>query len=282
MGNPMARHVRKAGFELTVCDRNAAVRNEFAALGARVTARSADCADCDVVIMLVATPEQLSDALLGADGLKANLREGLPPLIVVMSTVAPDDMHSLENAFQGTGVRLVDAPVSGGVVGARRGTLTVLVGGKPEDLEDLRPVFAPIGEKIIHCGTLGAGQATKAINNVIAIANLLISAEAYAIALSNGLDLEKLIPALEAGSARNFMSKNSGDPPEVFGAWSETKAQYEAVMNINRKDIDLALAMNVEGLELPAIRALRSLLDRAGGETLANWRIVAGATSGKN
>ena len=105
----------------------------------------------------------------------------------------------------------------------------------------------------------------------------MISAEAYSIALANGLSLDDLIPALDAGSARNFLSRDAATPPEVYAAWSGTEREFENVQGINQKDIDLALALSPPDLQLPAITALRQLLGRTGAETLDNWRRVAGA-----
>ena len=275
MGNPMARHIRNNGFALTVCDTGEAALAPFAELGVPTVRTPAACAGCDVVLILVATPEQLRSVTTGADGLRHIAPEEMPRYIVVASTVAPGDMHELAAAFAGLPTRIVDAPISGGVVGAQRGTLTFLAGGADTDIAALGSLFRAMGPSIFHCGPLGAGQATKAINNVIAIANLMVSAEAYAIAHGNGLALDRLIPALDAGSGRNFLSRAAGDPPAVYAAWSGTESAFDGVLAINRKDIDLALALGGDSLRLPAITALRRLLDDVGEETLNNWRNIA-------
>lgn len=280
MGRPMAHHIREAGFGLTVCDNRPGALAEFADIGARTTQSPADCANCDAILILVATAAQLHAVVTGAGGVLAGVKRrasvGRPLLLVVGSTVAPDDIHVLARACSGLGVHLVDAPVSGGVVGARQGSLTFLAGGNADDIDALRPLFDSMGTTTLHCGPLGAGMTTKAVNNMIAISNLMISAEAYRIALANGLQLDELIPALDAGSARNFLSRETADyARDVYAAWSGTREEYLGVQSINRKDIDLAIALGGGDLQLPALSALRRLLADIGEETLENWRAVA-------
>jgi 3-hydroxyisobutyrate dehydrogenase-like beta-hydroxyacid dehydrogenase len=277
MGQPMARHLHDAGYALTLCDTNAEALASLADVGAREVATPVECRDCDLVLILVATPEQLQAVATGEHGLSSMPSNRMPRYVVVGSTVAPEDMRTLAEAFAGLPTTIVDAPVSGGVVGARRRTLTFLVGGADADVEVLRAPFLAMGSTVLHCGPLGAGQTTKTINNIIAISNLMVSAEAYSIALANGLSLDALIPALEAGSARNFLSRDASTPPEVYAAWSGTEREFENVLGINQKDIDLALALSPPQLDLPAITALRHLLGRTGAETLDNWRRVAKA-----
>ena len=280
MGQPMAKRLHEAGFELTVCDKNEASLKEFAALGVRTTSLPSDCADCDAVIVLVATPGQVRTVTVGESGVQGGGGTGgprsKPRYLVVMSTVAPKDMLELASALGQTSMRLMDAPVSGGVVGARQGTLTVLAGGAAADIAALDPVFRAIGKNIFHCGPVATGQTTKVVNNLIAISNLMISAEAYRIADSNGLKLDQIMPALDAGSARNFLSRDAGYARDTYAAWSGSADEYRAVQSINRKDFDLALSICPTGVSFPTIAALRQLLDKVGDETLDHWRAVAG------
>jgi len=280
MGAPMARHAHAAGFGVTVCDQRAGARAPFEAMRIKAVETPVECATADVVIILVATPSQLLSVASGPRGLSEIAGAARPRYIVVSSTVAPDDVKRVADECAPLHTRVLDAPVSGGVVGAQRGTLTFLAGGEGADVDALRPLFLAMGSSVFHCGPLGSGQLTKTINNVIAIANLMISAEAFAIAEANGLTLEQLIPALDAGSARNFLTRAAADPPAVYGAWSATERDFTSVQSINRKDIDLARALAPPKAKLPAVESLRRLLDEAGEETLANWRGVAGSASG--
>lgn len=277
MGQPMARHIHAAGFDLVLCDANPDALASFARADVKIAGSPAECADCDVVILLVATPEQLKIVAVGENGLRSIEAAHLPRYIVVSSTVAPTDMSALSDAFAGLPTRIVDAPVSGGVVGAQKATLTFLVGGTDADAAALRPLFLAMGKTVFHCGDVGAGQLTKTVNNIIAITNLMVSAEAYGIALANGLTLDKLIPALDAGSARNFLSRDPTDPPEIYRAWSETENAFTGVQMINQKDMDLAMALCPDGFYAPTIESVRRLLQKGDARTLANWRTVANA-----
>lgn len=124
----MAENIRGAGFALTVCDVNEAALAPFAAAGVRCVARAVDCADCDVVIVLVATPAQAHAVTLGDEGLRAGLN-GRAPILVVMRTVAPDTMRELAREFDQAGVQVVDAPVSAGLIRVRHATLAIMMGG---------------------------------------------------------------------------------------------------------------------------------------------------------
>jgi 3-hydroxyisobutyrate dehydrogenase-like beta-hydroxyacid dehydrogenase len=274
MGAPMAINIHKAGFELVVCDRSPQARATFKALGVCTTESAADCADCDAVIVLVATPEQAETVVLGPDGLVSRL-EGHRPLLVFMGTVSPDTVISIEAKVASRGVRVVDAPVSGGVVNARTGTLAIMMGGRREDCDRLRPLMEAMGRKIFYCGHLGAGQATKIVNNIIGITNLMTAAEAYRIALDNGLILSDALAVLEAGTGRNFFTSEGSDAIQTFAVSTATREDFDSLLAILKKDIDLALSIGKSSGSLPAISSLRSVLADAGDETLETWRSVA-------
>ncbi|HKU99328.1 MAG TPA: NAD(P)-dependent oxidoreductase [Vineibacter sp.] len=276
MGNPMARRIHDAGFALTVCDTSEKALAPFATLGVRTTRQAAECAGCDAVIILVATPDQARQVALGADGLRAGL-SGKPPMLVVMGTVAPATMHELQSELEPLGIRVVDAPVSGGLVKARDGTLAIMMGGRSEDIDALQPLMASMGKSVFRCGALGAGQATKIVNNAMGIASIMIAAEAYRIGLDNGLRLEDAVPVFEASSGRNFFSRNPRDASDAYAAWAPTRADFNSLQAIMRKDIDLALAIGSDAASLPVMRALRTMLDGVGEETFETWRTVARA-----
>lgn len=276
MGAPMAMNIHKAGFELTVCDRSEAARAPFAALGVRCVTRAADCADCDVVIVLVATPEQAREVVLADGGLCSGLGHH-KPILVVMGTIAPGSMQDLQRDLEPAGVRVVDAPISGGVVKARDGTLAIIMGGARADCDALRPLMEAMGETIFYCGPLGSGQATKIVNNLVGITTLMIAAEAYRIGLDNGLFLPDAMPVFEASTGRNFFTAKADDAPEAYGAWAKTRADFESLQAILRKDIDLALSIGNGSGPLPMTRALRAVLGAVSDETFENWCAVATA-----
>jgi len=280
MGNPMARRIHSAGYELTVCDRNEKALEAFAKLGVRTVLQAADCADCDVVIVLVATPQQLQSVALGQGGLKDGLA-GRKPYLAVMSTVTPAAMRDVAAELEPLGVKVIDAPVSGGLVKAEDGTLAIMMGGRAKDVDALRPLMSTMGNNLFHCGVLGTGQTVKIVNNVIGIANIAIAAEAYRIGIENGLSLSDAIPVLEQGSGRNFFSRRPEDAPLAYGAWAKTRPDFDSLQAIIRKDIDLALEISKNSASLPATQALRKLLDDVGNETFATWQAIARANNPK-
>lgn len=280
MGAPMAMNIDKVGFDLVVCDRSQQARAPFEALGIRTTASAADCADCDAVIVLVATPEQAETVVLGSDGLVSRL-DGGKPLLVFMGTVSPDTVTSIQAKVAPSGIRVVDAPVSGGVVNARTGTLAIMMGGRREDCDELWPLMEAMGRQIFYCGHLGAGQATKIVNNIIGITNVLAAAEAYRIALDNGLILSDALTVFEAGTGRNFFTSPGSDAIQTFAVSTATSSEFDSFLAILRKDIDLALSIGKGSGPLPGISSLRSVLAEAGDETLETWRRVAAAVAQK-
>ncbi|MEP9355574.1 NAD(P)-dependent oxidoreductase [Xanthobacter sp. KR7-65] len=276
MGAPMAMNIHKAGFELTVCDRSKDSLTPFSERGVRCVEEARDCASSDVVIVLVATPQQARAVVLGEQGLRSGL-EGHKPMVVMMGTIAPETMRELAHELDPLGLRIVDAPVSGGPVKAKAGTLAIMMGGAAEDVERLRPLMLAMGPNIFHCGPLGTGQATKIVNNLVGITTLMVAAEAYRIAGDNGIRLPDAIPVFEAGSGRNFFTAHPKDAPEAYTAWTSTRADFDSIQSILRKDIDLALAIGAGSGELPFTKALRALLESIGDETFETWRAVAAA-----
>ena len=276
MGAPMAMNLHKAGFALTICDRSEAARTPFAALGVTCVEHAADCAGCDAVIVLVATPEQARSVVFGENGLRSGLK-GRRPILVIMGTIAPETMRELERELEPDGVRVVDAPISGGALKARDGTLAIIMGGRAEDCEALRPLMQAMGSTIFHCGPLGAGQATKIVNNLVGITTLMIAAEAYRIAGDNGIALPDAIPVFEASTGRNFFTARPDDAGEAYDAWTVARADFDSLQAILRKDIDLALSIGEKSGPLPMTSALRAVLERVGDETFQTWRAVATA-----
>ena len=278
MGGPMARNILKAGFELTVCDRDEEALAAFSALGARCTTRPSDCADCDVVAVLVATPAQTRTVLLGPDGVLEGVA-GKAPIVAVMGTVAPSEMISLAEALEAKGIALVDAPISGGTMGAEDGTLAIMMGGAPELFERLRPLMQSMGKAIYHCGSLGTGQVTKIVNNIVGVTTQMIAAEAYRICLDNGLKLGDVIPIYEAGTGRNFITRDVQDVIRAYTSWTSRRQDFDSLQAIMRKDIGLALSIGKSSGPLPMLHALQVVLGDAGEETYENWARIAAAES---
>ncbi|GGO62779.1 3-hydroxyisobutyrate dehydrogenase [Roseovarius pacificus] len=274
MGAPMAMNLHEAGLDLTVCDRSEAARAPFVALGLRCTDRPADCASCDVVIVMTATPDQAREVIFGVGGVIEGLTNA-KPLIAIMGTVSPETMREFGRDLEPYGVRIMDAPVSGGVVKARAGTLAIIMGGTINDCEILRPVAEAVGDEIFHCGALGTGQATKIVNNLVGISMLMVAAEAYRIGIENGLSLPDAIPVFEAGTGRNFLTATPYAASEAYAAWAGTRGEFDALQSIISKDINLALSIGDGAGPLPMTNALRTVLAGVGDETFETWSVIA-------
>jgi len=275
MGAAAARHIQKAGYALTVCDRNPAVLAEFEARGARVCQRSRDCAHADLVIVLVATGEQMREVLLGEDGLVADLSPAHLPWVAVMSTVPLGAVEQVQTELGERIAGLCDVPINGGPVRAERGTLTVLAGGDPRVLDAVEPVLRTFASTIVRCGALGKGQAMKVVNNIIGTANVALSAETYRLATELGLDITATASALEQGTGRNHISAAGADLHSIYAAMVGDRPAFDALMGIVRKDYRYAaeLASTSPG-RYPLIRGVAALFDALGDETFETWRHI--------
>ncbi|CAB3738444.1 NAD(P)-dependent oxidoreductase [Paraburkholderia rhynchosiae] len=278
IGAPVARRILEAGFELTVCDQNAAVLASFAGVGVTVTRCPADCATSDLVLIAVATAEQVTDVVTGNHGILSGLRSGPSPIIAIMSTVGPRAITDLEKCLEMQGVRLIDAPVSGGALRAQHGRLTMLVGGAPANFESAKPVLETVASRLFHCGAVGAAQTIKLVNNVIAVANLLVTGEAYRLALDNGLALDDVTRILDVSSGRNHFSAHEGEAAVSFASWTETHQDFDALTSILGKDLALAQQLSYASSgAFPFMKHLASLMDSLDDETFMNWHAVGGA-----
>ncbi|WP_166846014.1 NAD(P)-dependent oxidoreductase [Isoptericola sp. BMS4] len=204
MGAPMARHLLAAGFDVALWNRTTARAAAVAEDEPRATvaATPADAARPVVVAMLPDLP-QVRDVVDRADGLRAGWAAAgvADPVLVVMSTVSPVAVAAWASELAADGVRLVDAPVSGGVEGAEAGTLSVMAGGAEEDVVRVRPLLDAMAGTVRRLGPVGAGSLTKACNQIVVGGTLNALAEAVAVARTGGLDLEAVLDVLGAGLA---------------------------------------------------------------------------------
>jgi 3-hydroxyisobutyrate dehydrogenase len=197
MGQPMARHLHRGGLLAVVGNRSqgkaAALANELG-IGAAIGAES--FADCDAVLLCVSAD---ADVLANVDALAAVLRPGA--VVVDHSTVSRDTACAAAARLAERGVGFLDAPVSGGVEGAANGRLSIMVGGDPDQLETVRPALDAYAARIGHMGAVGAGQATKAVNQVLVAGIAQAVCEGLALGEKLDLDPERLLPTLAAGAA---------------------------------------------------------------------------------
>jgi 3-hydroxyisobutyrate dehydrogenase len=209
-GAPMARRIIDAGYPVTLWARRDASLEPFAGTPAKVAGSPADlAADSDLVGVCVVNDADVEQVLTGDSGVLAGLGTG--GVIAVHSTVHPDTCRRLADQAAASGVRLIDAPVSGGGPAAAEGRLLVMAGGDPETVEYCRPVFATYGDPVVHLGPLGSGELTKLLNNVLFTANLATAASALTLGQAFGIDPRSLADVMSHGSASSFALARIGD-----------------------------------------------------------------------
>ncbi len=200
MGSRMAANLARAGFQLSVWTHTPGKAERWAsAHGASAFATPAEVAEhSDIVLSMVVDGEQVASVLLGEQGVIRAARAGL--LCMDMSTIGPVDARRVAAALAKRRVAMLDAPVTGSSPRAEEGSLTIMVGGEPEDFARARPVLEPMGRLIVHVGGLGQGQMLKLINNSLGAANAAAVAEALLLARATGIDLDALVEVASAGS----------------------------------------------------------------------------------
>jgi len=209
MGRPMAGHILAAGFPLTIFNRTRARTEELASRGARVAASPAEvAAAADLIIVMVSDSPDVESVVAGPQGVLHGLRPGA--VVVDMSTVSPALERRLDGLLRGRGGTLVDAPVSGGDVGARDATLAIMAGGDRAAFERALPVLRALGRSITHCGPVGSGQVAKLCNQILVSVTLLGVSEAILFARKNGLDPGTMIEAVSGGAAASWQLANLG------------------------------------------------------------------------
>lgn len=277
MGAPMARRTRQAGYDVLVCDRNEAVRDGFAAENTRVTRAAADCAVADAVIVLLANDAQIMAALIGEDGLAQAIPPGHRPIVCIMSTTLPETLNALQGPLAGAGARLIDAPVSGGVVGAEQGTLTIMVGGESADVSAVTPLMEAMGSRIFHCGPLGAAEVIKVINNMLCVANMFLTAEAVQLAEAHGVAFEALTPILSVSSGLNFLTADAALGRAQYRAWARSEDAFRATFNIVSKDLHLALELADRARIAPGLlQAVSAYVDTNDPQAMVRWMQCGG------
>lgn len=206
MGAPMAGHLHRAGLLVVVGNRTQARADALAGeLGIRPARHAEDYADCDLVALCVSADADVMENVAALSGV---LRPG--SLVVDHSTVSTDTARKAAALLAGRGIDFIDAPVSGGVEGARNGKLSVMAGGEAEVLERARPALEAYALRIAHLGGTGSGQAAKAVNQVIVAGINEAVCEGLALGEALGLDADTLLPTLAAGAAGNWFLEKRG------------------------------------------------------------------------
>ena len=209
MGNPMAANLIDTGHKLKVYCRTRSKCDAISAKGAVLCDSPARvAAETDVFISMLPDTADVEAVLFAPDGAAAELRPG--SIAVDMSTISPSATMSFSERLAKSGVSMLDAPVSGGELGAQNGTLSIMAGGSREIFERCLPIFRALGKKIVHAGPSGSGQKTKFVNQVVGALNLLATVEGIRLAQAAGLDLPNTLSAIASGSAGSWMWANLG------------------------------------------------------------------------
>tara|TARA_Y100000588_G_scaffold353183_1_gene406429 strand:+ start:37 stop:951 length:915 start_codon:yes stop_codon:yes gene_type:complete len=196
MGNPMAANLLKAQHDLTVYDVRRETGDNLEASGATWVASPKEvAAQCEVVISCLPGPRQVEEVVLGEEGVFAGLRQG--STYIDTSTNAPATMRNIAKAGTARGFRVLDAPISGGVLGAHDATLTVFVGGAEQDFARFRPLLQCVGTNVLYMGPAGCGSATKLVNNLMMYINFIGACEGMALGAKAGIDFQALFDAIK-------------------------------------------------------------------------------------
>jgi 3-hydroxyisobutyrate dehydrogenase len=212
MGSRMAANLRRSEFAVTVWNRTAQTSHDWAAEHGGEVAQSpaALAAQVDLVFTMVVDGPQVRELLLGPDGVAQGAAAGL--LCVDCTTIGQAAALEIGAALAERGLRLLDAPVTGSLPGARDGTLLIMVGGEATDLAEARPALDAMGKTILHVGPLGAGQAIKVISNSVAVANAVTLAEGLIAGKAAGVDLDSLVAVMDGGAAASRMLTLKQEP----------------------------------------------------------------------
>lgn len=213
MGKSMARNLLKAGFPLIVHNRSQGAVDELVKEGARAVSSPAEAAShADVVFTCLPDTPDVELVALGDKGIIEGAHEG--QVFVDHSTIKPAAARAISASLAEIGVHCLDAPVSGGDIGARDGTLTIMVGGPIEALEKARPALQAMGKNITHVGESGAGQIAKAANQIMVAAQMVAMGELLIFAKKTGADPQKVVEAIRAGAAQCWTLDVK--PPRLF------------------------------------------------------------------
>lgn len=256
MGKPMCRNLIEAGYDLLVTNRSVHPRAELAEAGATPLETPGQvAAKADAIIIMVADTAAVESVLLGEDGVIHSLKNG--SLVIDMGTTSVVETRRFAGLIAEKGGLYVDAPVSGGTIGAESCSLTIMAGCSNESFERALPILQILGDRITHVGDSGAGQVAKAANQVIVGLNIGAAAEALALAKAAGVDPARVRQALQGGFADSRILEVHGKRM-VDGDYS-----LGARCTTQRKDMHQAIEFAATlGLDMPATSLSRELYDR--------------------
>jgi len=254
MGGPMARNLLKAGYPLTIYNRTKSKAQPLLSEGAAWALNPAEVANnSDVVITCVTDTPDVRQILLGEHGIIEAARPGL--VCIDMSTISPSATKEMGKNLEAKGVTLIDAPISGGEIGAIEGKLSIMMGGPEEMVGKVRPIMEVMGRTVTWCGPLGSGQMTKLANQIMVVHTIMSIAEGLAFAEKAGLDLQTTLKVTSAGAASSHSLKALG-PKIIAGDFAPA-----FMVDLQQKDLRLVTEY-AEQLKqpLPGVALVKQLL----------------------
>lgn len=265
MGSAMAGNLLGAGHELVVHNRTRTKAEELAGRGAEIVDSPREIAErSDVVVTMLPGPPEVGEVIGGKGGLLEGAKVG--SLVIDMSTSSPSLARELHRVAKDKGVGMLDAPVSGGDVGAIEGTLSIMVGGEEADFERARPLFGAMGGTVVHVGGAGAGQTVKACNQVVVALVIEAVSEALVLGSKAGVEAEKVIEVLSGGLAASKVLEVKGEKFLSHDFAPGGKVEY------HRKDLGIALAAGREhGAALPATAVVDQMLGALVAKGRGGW-----------
>ena len=254
MGKPMAKNLMQAGYELAVHNRSPEKAQELAREGATAAESPREVAgQSDIIITMLPDSPDVREILIGEGGVLEGIEEGA--LVVDMSTISPVVTEELAAAIAEKGASMLDAPVSGGDVGAIEGTLSIMVGGSEADFERAKPLFEVMGKTVTHVGPTGAGQVTKACNQIVVALTIEAVSEALVLGSKGGVAPEKILDVLSGGLAYNKIMEVKREKLLSHAFDPGFRAE------LHHKDLGIALAAGREyGVALPVTAIVDQML----------------------
>ena len=262
MGGPMARNLMEAGHELVLYNRT---RSKAEELGAEVATSPREVAErSGVIFTMLPGPPEVEEVVAGEGGLLQGAGEG--SLIVDTSTSSPVLARELDRTARERGASMLDAPVSGGDVGAIEGTLSIMVGGDERDFEQARPLFEVLGETVTHVGPTGAGQLVKACNQIVVALAIEAVSEALVLGSRGGVAPEKILEVLSGGLAANKVMEVKREK------FLERDFEPGGKVEFHRKDLRIALEAGREyGVPLPATAVVCQMFEALMAKGRGGW-----------
>lgn len=264
MGKSMANHLLQAGYRLFVYTRTREKADELVRAGAEWCDTPTEIAErADVIFTIVGYPQDVEEIYFGDRGLIANSRPGT--VLIDMTTSSPKLAQRIEEAAQAKGLHALDAPVSGGDIGARNAKLAIMIGGAEEPFATVQPILSLLGDNIVLQGAAGAGQHTKMCNQIAIASNMMGVSEAVQYATESGLDPAKVLQSIESGAAGSWSLSNLA--PKMIAGNDQPGFYIKHFIKDMKIAIDAAEEM---GLDLPGLKLAKSLYEQLANQGLEN------------